>query len=530
MRRRERTAERQAGADTQPEAMAGNGAVPGQARMSGRRFAVVAAALVLAVGGAAFGGYKLGAYLDNVSNTCMNSGATVVMHEGPAGECAGVTDGAFAFDPADHALTSIEGKILAENRAVTAHGANYVSVAYLMSIAPDSVQAIHTVTEQLEGAYVEQLRANGQDRFPKVQLLIANDGNQALQYRPVVQQIRNDVGSQHLAAVAGIGVSLGSTLAAVGELTSHDIPVFGSSVTSDDFDNIVNFVRVTPSNRDEVSALLKFAKPRWAKAFFVYDGNSRDSYAETLFSEFRDGWPDSRHVFTTTEHYDTTGDTGSTSPAGMVVANRLSQIAHDICLGQQNIVLFAGRGRELAQLLGDFNDQACLGRSMPLITGDDVTNMPVSAKTLGGLRTGATLYYAGNANPDEWRSAGSPASQAGRRGLAAFNQAFDPRFAAASVRDGNAMMGYDAMLTTVSAITLTDRLEPTPRSVVGELDALQGGNTVLGASGPIILPADYTTKTGSNPVGKAVPILRLNPDNSIGFVALDWPEGQPPAS
>ena len=92
------------------------------------------------------------------------------------------------------------------------------------------------------------------------------------------------------------------------------------------------------------------------------------------------------------------------------------------------------------------------------------------------------------------------------------------------------MMAYDATLTSVSAIRLTTLTQPGPDAVTGELGALHGAHTVLGASGPLAFDADYNTSTtGSNPIGKAIPILSLNPDASSRFLALAWPAGQPTA-
>jgi hypothetical protein len=147
-----------------------------------------------------------------------------------------------------------------------------------------------------------------------------------------------------------------------------------------------------------------------------------------------------------------------------------------------------------------------------------------------GLASGVTLYYAGNANPDEWLRGTSPAIMAGRQGFATFDKVFRRFFPVASLGDGNAMMGYDATLATSQAIRMTVSLDPRTAGVVDELSALHGPLYVPGASGPIVLFANYQKNgTGSNPVGKPIPILRLEPDGSVRFVRLDWPDGQPAA-
>ena len=69
------------------------------------------------------------------------------------------------------------------------------------------------------------------------------------------------------------------------------------------------------------------------------------------------------------------------------------------------------------------------------------------------------------------------------------------------------------------------RTAPAPAdAVANELGALQGVHKVLGSSGPIQFTANYqTSHTGSNPVDKALPILRLQPDGTPRVIAMKWP-------
>jgi hypothetical protein len=93
------------------------------------------------------------------------------------------------------------------------------------------------------------------------------------------------------------------------------------------------------------------------------------------------------------------------------------------------------------------------------------------------------------------------------------------------------MMSWDAMLCAESAIRLTSRSQPEPSAVAAELGALQGAHAVLGSTGPLEFTGVYNQgSTGSNPVGKAIPILQIEPDGSLRFVQLGWPNGPPPQS
>jgi hypothetical protein len=457
-------------------------------------------------------------------DTCQRQGVTYIMHEGTAGECIGITDGSYPFDRQDPALTAAENAIKKENQRVTASGSGYASVAYLMPIsAAGGVQAIHTVAEQLEGAYAAQYYANRHNvdgTAPLIQLLIANDGTQGAQWKAAAADIDRDRVSQHLVAVAGLGVSLDSTMGAAQALTRDGIPVIGSSITADNFDNVQNLVRVSPSNQDEVSAVLSFIKPKTSDALLIEDTNPDDSYDTTLVREFSNGFPDTRHTIVGLEPYNTQkGD-------GPDVQTRIAQMTTDICYAKTNSVLFAGRGRDLATLLTALANRVCRDKPVTIVTGDDVTNMLVSPPVLQGLASSVTLDFAGNANPDEWSAGTGAAIASGRQGFARFHEVFTQLFPRVQYDDGNAMMGYDAMLTTTSAIRLTTTADPTPADVIQELGALQGARIVLGASGPIALNTNYLRGYGSNPIGKAVPILRLDPDGTTSFVQLDWPAGQ----
>jgi hypothetical protein len=295
-------------------------------------------------------------------DACQRHGVTHVMHEGAAGECVGVTDGSFLFDPQDPALTAVEKAIEQEDQRVTKPGSGYVSVAYLAPFsAAGGVEAIHTVAEQLEGAYAAQYYANRynvEGKAPLIQLLIVNDGAQALQWPAAVDDINRVRASAHVVAVAGLGVSLDTTMSAVNKLTGNPdpltklpgdpdpLPVVGT-VTADDFDNIPNMVRVSPSNQDAVSATLSFIKPKTSTALLIEDTNDHDTYDKALVKEFGSGFPDktARHVILGVETYDTlNGD----SPE---VQNRIGQMTTNICSDKTNYVLFAGRGRDLATLL-----------------------------------------------------------------------------------------------------------------------------------------------------------------------------------
>jgi hypothetical protein len=506
-----------------------------KAKYTLRRKLGIGAAVLVVLAGVGVGLAEFVNYRADADATCMNQGVTIVTHQGP--DCVGITDGSYQFDPASNPaakeLSQVEKAIKAEDARVRTSGRGYVSIAYLMPIsATGGVEPIKTVAEQLQGAYTAQYYANRNNvegTAPLIQLLIASSGTQANEYLAADHEIESYVNSQHLVAVAGIGVSLDNTISEVRKLAGAGIPVFGASITSDAFDNIKNMVRSSPSNQATVDAALRFIRSKgMTTAFLIEDTNPSDSYDMTIVNEFRNEYPDHTHHIIAAESYNTTGVTTPSSKPAQEVDNRIGQMTSDICYANASVVLFAGRGRELATLLTDLGTRPCLNHHITVVTGPDVTDMPFTSGVAQGLSSGVSLYYAGEANPGEWKNncTSPPAADLGCVGFATFSRAFSKLFKGVSDNDSNAMMGYDGTLTSIYAIRLAG-LNPTPGGVIGELSALQGTRVVHGASGPISLSANYLNGQGSNPVGKPVPVLQLTPKGTISFVQLEWPDGTP---
>lgn len=492
--------------------------------MNTRRKAVIAVSVVIVAAAAGVGGWQLDHYVDDAEATCLNAGVTVILHADSSGDCAGVTDGSYRFDPGNRALDDVEGKIKTEDQRVRSSGKPYVSVAYLLPFSTNSGSAvpIKAAAEELAGAYTAQRFANTHDvegiAGPQIQLLIASNGTQGGGYQAVDRLIENDVGSQHLAAVAGIGVSLNLTVTEVRDLTRAGIPVFGSDTSSDTFDSVKNMVRVSPSNSAMVSAVLGYIKHNFRSAFLISDQNESDSYVTTLVADFPRFSGKNNKIVESEEYDSNSGD----------ASGRVGQMAGDICASQAQVVLFAGRGRDLESLLAAFgNREQCGSPDNPdgkiaIITGGDVTNLQVNSAVKAGLQS-VDLYYAGETIPGQWRDPGCEAKAKAvgpTTGYADFAGAY-PFGAELPDQDGVAMIGYDAAISATSAIRLAaaNGVSDTPAGVAQELSALQGKqHAVSGASGPVSFANYGNPKDGSNPARKVFPILKLLPTGDPRFV------------
>ena len=501
-----------------------------------RRFVQgLAAIVVLAL---AFGGVQLGRHLFESDPYCSNQGTTIVKHA--AGECVGLTDGDYLFAPE---LAAVELAIRTENEQVRAHHpGEYVSVAYLLPISDSSgsIASMANVVEQLRGAYIAQYHANRdavEGTLPAIQLLIGNDGYQANQWRTAADIIKDTRDRTHVVAVAGLGVSLTTTIAATRYLTSvAGIPVMGGTVTADDFNDIPKFIRVAPSNVESVAVAVRYIGRQFSQAVLVEDENQNDAYDKTLvtgFQHFADAdHPD--HKLTGREAYDSSPRTSAPDDPARVrademIQNRISQMTANICIAQPAAVLFAGRGRDLAELVTALADRPCLGDPITVISGDDVTNLTITDGLKKGLASGVTVDYAGIANPDQWSDPAKygAVGAAGNQAYKTFNDYFQHQFPGAPLTDGNTMVAYDAVLTAVSAIRLTHQPQPDADAVAGELGALHKAHEVMGVSGPLDFYADYDTNpTGSDPEGKPIPILQLSPTGDSKFQDLDVPDAK----
>jgi hypothetical protein len=510
---------------------------PAKAPMNRRRKIAIITGSLVVLAGCGYGGQSLLSLIASTRATCSNSGATVVLHEGAAGECVGITDGSFQFIPSNPRLVRVLDLIKSEDDWVGRQkrdGASYVSVGYLMSISTTGggVEPVSTVIEQLEGAYTAQYYANHHDLTgagsqPYIKLLVASSGTQADEWPTAVREIEQAKGSQRLVAVAGIGVSLDSTAAEVTSLTKAGIPVIGSSLTGDSFSNIPNMVRVSPSNSADVSAILSFIRNKYPTAFLIEDTNTTDTYVTSLGDGFTAGIPAKRIA--------DQRDYNSAVAVDSVDGDTLPDMATPICASGARVVLFAGRSRDLAALLDGLSSRPCPGRPIAVVTGADVINLSYSPggrnpdeQSLDiqqGLKSGVSLYYTGEASPDEWDNATGTAGSRSREAYSNFTSTFTKLFPPSAEDDGNAMMAWDALYVAATAARLGNGTAgATTGGTANALGELQGPSTVYGASGPISFTGIYGQgHEGSDPDDKPVPILQVMLDGQIKFVQFETP-------
>jgi hypothetical protein len=485
-------------------------------------------AVATGLGVAAIGAAVAGAMTaDHLVDSC----APGVFHRGPGGQCIGVTDGSFDFEPQLHA---VDQEILRENASLA--GKTYVSVALLLPMTDPSPAMQAEIVHEVQGAYTAQYQANNvsevEGLVPSIKLVLANPGVGSAEYLPVDQQLYAMRGaSARLRAVTGISVSTDTTKNEVGWLTGHRIAVVGGAITADDLANSVanpdkypGLARVEPTNEQGADALISFAKAhhaQLAQSVLVFDSRTDDDYITTLKSAFNAavrGGPIESVPFTSPPDISQEGSTG----------NQLGEIASSFCPAGAQWIYFAGRQVQLRQFIDELASAPCPHRHFIILTGDAGSHLAADPKlSPQALGPAITLYYAAIASPDAWKQDQVPATGGSKQDYKTFAHYLDQAVGAdavADLGDGQAIINYDATWTAIAGIRkATGTGTSTPANVGSYWSELRGSSTsyVHGASGWICLD------NAGNPWDKAVPIEQLA-GRTPEFVQLAWPAGYPP--
>jgi hypothetical protein len=437
--------------------------------------------------------------------------------------CVGLTDGSYPFTKD---LRTVFRLIEKENQEVTdeaagSGGTPYVSIVFLVDMSPgtgDSSTA-ESVRHELEGAYTAQYEANhhrSQGQTPRIKLLLGDIGKAEAQRSYTLGRIEERRDTDRIVAVAGLGTSLTATEAMVSQLTDSDIAAFGSVVTADVLEEIRGLVRVAPPNADEAAAAVQFLKTkRYATStvLIVQDANEKDLYTQTLAAEFREEFPENRLAAPEPMQYDS-----SKTQLATYFSNQMA----NLCLEKPGVVYFAGRGRDLPDFLAPLANRQCKSTELTVISGDAASHTTQTAgfsEVKQALQNGnIRLVYTGLAHPGAWTKA---PEYFDTYAIAPFRTGgtFSTTFQHEKLDDGQAIMGYDAILTAVKAIRKAVPLENSNqkierRDVLQMLTLLYDANAVSGASGWISL------QNNGSPKDKAIPIIEIGRNGETTTVAV----------
>ncbi|MGH4025956.1 MAG: ABC transporter substrate-binding protein [Pseudonocardiaceae bacterium] len=449
--------------------------------------------------------------VDKLVHACggLNSGVSEI-----DGECVGVTDGSFVFDPA---LADVEAKIATENERVQNSG-HTVTVALLNPLTSDDTSPLSSASARkvLEGAYTAQRSVNQQgklgDARPLIRLVLANEGSHQKQWQPVVRQLIGMVDdAAPLVAVTGLGVSITETRLGAQELAAHGIPMVGAFTTADDltYTSIHGFVRVAPSNHEYVESLQNYLKqrPELDSAIMVFDANSDHPTNPDLFTRsLRD---DLTKVMQDRLTFPSLSFTGATVPSDSS-PGLFNSITPNLCAVKPKAVLYAGRQIDLRSFLQSLQGRVCPDTPITVITADvDISALKEDEPKL--RKKNITVAHVAAVDQTGWlnNAPGTPPH------FADFRSEFQTAgFDLADIDDGWTIGNYDALLTAVRAIRLATpptpsatHSVPTRGDVFGQLLNMNGLNTVPGAGGD--LSFSFRGHGSGNPTGKSIPVLEI---------------------
>ncbi|WP_020670353.1 hypothetical protein [Amycolatopsis nigrescens] len=471
-----------------------------------RRIALLAAVILLVAGGvwAAV----------TVAGACGSLGSGVSEVDG---ECVGVTDGSYVFDPA---LADVQRKIAEENARVASSA--HVTVALLDPLVPavDSALPTPQLRNRLEGAYTALRRVNttsvAGDPRPQIQLVLANGGRTDGQWAQVSGQLVELSRQENpLVAVIGLGVSTERTRQQAEQLSQHGIAMVGAYLAADglDYDHIPGLVKVSPSNRHHVEALRRYLDSGTGidSAIMVRDSNSdsgADLYTQTLEREFE-------RQMTGIIDFPTQQFTGASIPSDGD-PNLFANVRANICASVANgleAVLYAGREVDLSGFLESLEYRPCLHVPLTILTAGLDLGEILHDKEKELSAANLTLVSAGTVDPEGWRqdAAGTPEY------FRQFRPAFEQDFAPEHLDDGGAIMMHDALLAAAQAVRLAapggSASTPAPGDVRSQLLNVNTLQAVQGAGGT--LSFSKQPAGAGNPIGKPVPVLQYpKPANS----------------
>jgi hypothetical protein len=309
------------------------------------------------------------------------------------GECVGVTDGSFQFDPQVPAIEDAEQRIRAENARVTS-GGPYVSMALLMPLTTGPLTDVSPsrIADVLRGAYLAQRYHDHQSGIlPRIRLLLANEGSQEQAWAADWDQLKTltHVPGQ-LVAITGMGVSVQRTIDAARRLGSPDIahggiPMFGAVTTADGLDGKVSpdLAQVAPSVADEVHALARYLR-RPGPTVLVYDSQASDLYTTSLRADFT-------RVFRSSLLPGQIPYEPSSEDSAL-----FKKIAQDLCANSSSpLVFYAGRNSVFDSFITQLEQEGnCTDRHLKIVTVGDADGLDPSITRASGVGAKVSVIYA----------------------------------------------------------------------------------------------------------------------------------------
>ncbi|UQA90838.1 ABC transporter substrate-binding protein [Streptomyces halobius] len=393
------------------------------------------------------------------------------------GDCVGVTAGAFEADPGVQSLIEAvadENAKVKQGWEAPGNGPRipYVRIALMMPFTADKHSAMTTdmIRRGLAGALAAQREAN---RFagPHYQLLLAPDGRNLDQWRPVVERLAELAKDTRtpLVGVTGIPSSTPETRETITALSEHSIPIVGPVITAANM-NAPYFFKTSPNNDQFARALARYLdkNPGKRKGFLVLDNRAEDVYSQNLRDIFEEHFGTAYDL--ANHHSNFTGSSGTDKG----IPRRFTDAVLKICNEKSDTVFFAGRDRDLPAFIERLAQEGTCGRTTTLrILKVGIGLEPAltaGAPTRWLHEAQATIVDAASVDPAWWAGKKKPEKALGR-----FLDRFEElrkqhELGPKPLDDGYAVMYHDGFALLANAVDRTfteinESGEQTPESL-----------------------------------------------------------------
>ncbi|MET0236053.1 MAG: ABC transporter substrate-binding protein [Kibdelosporangium sp.] len=305
------------------------------------------------------------------------------------GECIGVTEQGFAFQPSDTALSDVQAKVGELNeRAASAHRDNpnrpYVSLVFIAALtSPNQSPILASERESLAGIAVVQDRqiAKTGDDDPLLRILVANAGSQ-MRYGPRLAGLLQDMVDRDPSIVGAVGFdqSRQPALETIDALSRIGLPMVASTLSADHIpDRTPLYYQVSPQNKREAAMAASYAStiltgPR--RALIVSPEDRGDTYSNNLREDAIVSFRAAGFEVDPGGYYTLTPGAADGDLPGA------RQIGQQKVCGYPGVVFFTGRIEGFEPMLDGINS-TCKGTIPRIIGGDDISRY-VANRTLRG--------------------------------------------------------------------------------------------------------------------------------------------------
>jgi hypothetical protein len=425
-----------------------------------------------------------------------------------SGECIGVSEQGFAFQPSDKSLSDVQATVGELNqRAEQAHLANpkrpYVSLVFIAAqSSPNQSPALASERESLAGIAVVQDRqiAKNGDNDPLLRILVANVGSQ-MRYGPRIAELLRGMVDADGSIVGAIGFdqSRQPALETIDALARIGLPMVASTLSADDIAGRSRlYFQVSPQNQREAAIAADYAvnvlarKPIARKVLVVSPDDPGDTYSNNL--------RDDLHKSFTGVGFEVESRGYALTPGNPDLSEGARQIGRDVC-GYPGLVFFTGRTEDFGLMLDGINAR-CRGSAPAILGGDDLSRY-VADRALRARYPQIPFDYLtfaiGKSGCDEASDLYGPMKSLFP------NECGDARDVAL---DEYAPLAYDAALTYVKAVERVREVRgEIPMGRASVWHELSNTEVLVGASGTI----DYGRQINQRwPLDKFVAVMRVD--------------------